>query len=233
MKTIIEEINTKDLICLDEIIQLVSRQFNTTATNYLGEKIKLIFNLTNLNPYISEDIDEMSLVNLKDEILCLNQEIYSSGKVEFVLKKDSIVELKGFIPIDEQKENPTRYLFDYLDNKQFSLGNMYDEGQGVPQDYEEKLKWYRLSAEQGDAEAQFDLGTMYYQGQGVPQDDKEAFKWYRLASDKGDADAQCSLGEMYYEGQGVSQDYAEAIKLWKLAAEQGNAGAQHHLDNDA
>ena len=108
MKTIIEEINTKDLICLDEIIQSVSRQFNTTATNYLGEKIKLIFNLTNLKPYISEDIDEMSLANLKDKILCLNQEIYSSGKVEFVLKKDSIVELKGFIPIDEQKENPTR-----------------------------------------------------------------------------------------------------------------------------
>ena len=134
MKTIIEEINTKDLICLDEIIQLVSRQFNTTATNYLGEKIKLIFNLTNLKPYISEDIDEMSLANLKDKILCLNQEIYSSGKVEFVLKKDSIVELKGFIPIDEQKENPTRYMFDYLDNKQFSLGKMYDEGQGVPQD---------------------------------------------------------------------------------------------------
>ena len=118
MKTIIEEINIKDLICLDEIIQLVSRQFNTTATNYLGEKIKLIFNLTNLNPYISEGIDEMSLVNLKDEILCLNQEIYSSGKVEFVLKIDPIIELKGFIPIDEQKENMIRHIDDSLANAQ-------------------------------------------------------------------------------------------------------------------
>ena len=32
---------------------------------------------------------------------------------------------------------------------QFNLGIMYDEGQGVPQDYAEALKWYRKAAEQG------------------------------------------------------------------------------------
>ena len=37
---------------------------------------------------------------------------------------------------------------------QFSLGTLYDEGHGVPQDYKEALKWYRLSAEQGEATAQ-------------------------------------------------------------------------------
>ncbi len=29
------------------------------------------------------------------------------------------------------------------------LGGMYDEGQGVPQDYAEAVRWYRRAAEQG------------------------------------------------------------------------------------
>ena len=32
---------------------------------------------------------------------------------------------------------------------QYNLGLMYDNGQGVPQDYAEAVKWYRLAAEQG------------------------------------------------------------------------------------
>ena len=32
---------------------------------------------------------------------------------------------------------------------QFNLGLMYDNGQGVPQDYKTAVKWYKLAAEQG------------------------------------------------------------------------------------
>ena len=38
---------------------------------------------------------------------------------------------------------------------------MYDEGQGVPQDYAEAVKWYRMAADQGNADAQSNLGFMY------------------------------------------------------------------------
>ena len=64
---------------------------------------------------------------------------------------------------------------------QLSLGGMYDNGEGVPQDYVQAVKWYRLAAEQGNAMAQGILGNMYYRGQGVPQDYTQAVKWYRLA----------------------------------------------------
>ena len=37
---------------------------------------------------------------------------------------------------------------------QYNLGLMYDEGAGVPQDYKTGVKWYRLAAEQGNANAQ-------------------------------------------------------------------------------
>ena len=51
---------------------------------------------------------------------------------------------------------------------------MYDNGRGVLQDYKEAVKWYRLAAEQGNANAQYNLGVMYDNGEGVPQDYKEA-----------------------------------------------------------
>ena len=79
---------------------------------------------------------------------------------------------------------------------QFRLGVMYEEGEGVPQDDGEAVRWYRLAAEQGHASAQFRLGVMYEEGRGVPQDDGEAVRWYRLAAEQGDAFAQVNLGVM-------------------------------------
>ena len=58
---------------------------------------------------------------------------------------------------------------------------MYATGLGVPQDEAEAVRWYRLAAEQGDAEAQFNLGAMYAIGRGVPQDDVTAHMWFNLA----------------------------------------------------
>ena len=53
---------------------------------------------------------------------------------------------------------------------QFNLAFMYAEGQGVPQDYKQAVKWSRLAADQGDGKAQYYLGAMYAKGRGVPQD---------------------------------------------------------------
>ena len=52
---------------------------------------------------------------------------------------------------------------------QLILGLMYDNGQGVTQDYVEAVKWYQKAAEQGHAKAQYNLGLMYDKGQGVTQ----------------------------------------------------------------
>jgi len=41
---------------------------------------------------------------------------------------------------------------------QFSLGLMFGNGQGVPQDYAEAAKWVRMAAAQGAAKAQYLLG---------------------------------------------------------------------------
>ena len=112
---------------------------------------------------------------------------------------------------------------------QFDLGLMYNNGQGVPKDYAEAVKWFRLAADQGFAKGQNGLGLMYNIGQGVPKDYAEAVKWYRLAAEQGYVSAQFNLGLMYNNGQGVLKDYAEAVKWFRLAAEQGDVDAQHEL----
>ena len=49
---------------------------------------------------------------------------------------------------------------------QGAIGALYDNGMGVPQNYYEAVKWYRMAAEQNYAQAQNALGIMYDQGTG-------------------------------------------------------------------
>jgi len=65
---------------------------------------------------------------------------------------------------------------------QDSLGAMYANGHGVPQDYAEAAKWWRKAAAQGAAGAQYNLGASYDVGRGVPQDYVQAHMWYNLAA---------------------------------------------------
>ena len=65
---------------------------------------------------------------------------------------------------------------------QFDLGRLYDKGQGVTQDVQEAVKWYRLAAAQDYAKAQYNLGVMYIQGKGVPQDFVRAHMWLNIAA---------------------------------------------------
>ena len=116
---------------------------------------------------------------------------------------------------------------------QFMLGNMYDNGQGVPKDYALAVQWYRKAADQGNAGGQFMLGNMYANGQGVPQDYVLAMQWYRKAADQGYANAQANLGAMYANGQGVPKDYTLAYMWSNLGAAGGNELGGKNRDLDA
>ena len=110
---------------------------------------------------------------------------------------------------------------------QFSLGFMYDNGWGVPQDYAEAVKWYRKAAEQEDAKAQYNLGQMYRLGYGVQRDDDEAVRWFHRAADQGDAKAQYYLGFMYETGRGVRDDLVQAYMWFDLAGRSAETPAHH------
>lgn len=112
---------------------------------------------------------------------------------------------------------------------QFSLGGMYDRGEGVGQDYNQAVSWYRKAAEQGNADAQFNLGLVYGKGTGIQQDDAQSLFWFRRAADQGDSNAQFALGLMYESPKGVEQNYKQAIFWYKKAAIRGNSKAQINL----
>lgn len=96
-------------------------------------------------------------------------------------------------------------------------------------DFVEALKWYRKTAELGDAKSQFFLGKLYMDGEIVPQDYSEAAKWLKLAGHQGVAMAQERYALLLTEGAGVKKDFAEGLKWYKLAATNGYEWAQLHL----
>ena len=114
---------------------------------------------------------------------------------------------------------------------QNSLGWLYSNGYGVPQNKKTAMKWYRLSAKQNWSKAQNNLGAMYENGIGVKQNYKTAVKWYTDAANQEFAPAQFTLGYNYFNGTGVKQNYKTAVKWWRLAAEQEFAPAQRNMYN--
>jgi uncharacterized protein len=100
---------------------------------------------------------------------------------------------------------------------QDDLGVLYSEGQGVPQDYQEAARWFRLAADQGNTLAQASLGALYSLGRGVPQDDIQAHMWLNLASASGH-DADAAKVRDIVASKMTPQQIAEAQRLarkWK------------------
>lgn len=112
---------------------------------------------------------------------------------------------------------------------QNDLGELYAHGQGVPQDYAQAAKWYRLAADQGLPQGQCNLAALLAAGAGVKSDAAEAVKWYRKAAEKNSVDAQYNLGQMLSMGIGAKRDLPEAIRFYQLAAEQGDELSQYNL----
>ena len=83
------------------------------------------------------------------------------------------------------------------------------------------VKWYTLSAEQGNEISQYNLGIMYSFGLGVVPDYLKALKWYILSSEQGYALAQYNLGRLYYLGNGVKEDLVYAYMWFDLATKNG------------
>jgi hypothetical protein len=106
---------------------------------------------------------------------------------------------------------------------QFKLGEAYQRGHGVPQDYIEAGYWYRRASDHGITKAQRKLGELFVTGRGVSQDFGEAVFWFRKAAEKSDADAQYYLGSMYSSGEGVKQNYGLAY-YWADLAVLGKLG---------
>ena len=78
-----------------------------------------------------------------------------------------------------------------------SLGGLYYNGKGLPQNYEKAVYWYQRAAELGHAQGQFSLGLCYEEGNGVKQNAKKAEYWYKKAIDGGYGNARKQLEHLH------------------------------------
>ncbi len=69
---------------------------------------------------------------------------------------------------------------------QWQMGVRYHDGEGVPQDDTQAVRWFQRAAEQGNVAAQGALGAYYWRGRGVPADLSKAYFWSAIAMAQGD-----------------------------------------------
>jgi hypothetical protein len=103
---------------------------------------------------------------------------------------------------------------------QYSVGQLYEKGQGVDQDLSTALSWYRKAAEQNHAKSQYTVAVAYAYGLGgVIKDDDTAVKWLHRAAGNGHRKAQQLLARIYQTGElGVTPDPGKARHWSSLSA---------------
>ena len=124
--------------------------------------------------------------------------IYAQDISKTVIKKTEVQAPKRTTTVVSNKKAASRVVpqrkrnssYSSISNSyqpQLSAEEMYEKGEKSYEkgDYSEALRWYRKSAEQGNASGQNDLGYMYENGYGVSKDYSEAVKWYRKAARQG------------------------------------------------
>lgn len=103
----------------------------------------------------------------------------------------------------------------------FRLGDIYEAGAVVEENFPEAAKWYALAAEAGHPAAQFALAAFYEAGAGVAQSSDQAAHWYRECAGRNQPDCQFSLGVLLSGKQEGIGDPVEAYKWLYLAAKNG------------
>lgn len=106
---------------------------------------------------------------------------------------------------------------------QFELGLIYHNGSnGVAQNFDEAMKWYKLSADQGNLSAMNNIGVIYVNEMGQAA---EGFKWVERAALAGDSFSQRVLGMYYRDGVGVPADGQMAASWFGKSCIQGEASS--------
>lgn len=113
---------------------------------------------------------------------------------------------------------------------QYRLGMLYYHGQGISEDENRAIYWWKKAAAQGNVESMFQLGSAYLFGSQtakmVADPDREAAIWYFQAASAGHAEAQYHLGLLFLAGKGVIDSRQEAVRWFQKAAAQGHPEAK-------
>lgn len=160
------------------------------------------------------------------------------------------VMVKNFIPLKYIKNinNFGVYFWDFDEHLEFVRHHIYaDKGNAIAQlclgmdyyygrygradkkDYEKAFKYYRMSAEQGLADAQFRLALCYDNGEGTTQNSQKALFWYEKAALQEHKAAIFNLAASYSNGIEIEKNPTLAFYWFKKGAEIGSPDCQRQL----
>lgn len=109
---------------------------------------------------------------------------------------------------------------------QSAVGTLYYRGMGVPQDFKEAVRWWRLAADQGDPPAQFGLARALSAGLGTEKDIATSNRLMELSAKAGFAPAMYELGASLYYGNGGEPARSVGWHWLERAASRGDVSAQ-------
>lgn len=108
------------------------------------------------------------------------------------------------------------------------LGELYNQGLGVPASATKAAEWYQLAAKRGDAHALAALGLMAMDGRGVQKNPVQGKAWLEQAAAKGNAVAAHNLALLLLTS-GSDMDLEQSVALLRQAANAEIPDAQHAL----
>ncbi|MDY8108008.1 tetratricopeptide repeat protein [Fulvimarina sp. 2208YS6-2-32] len=108
------------------------------------------------------------------------------------------------------------------------LGEIYENGLGVPVDVDQAARWFEAAAESGDPAAQFSFAMLLLSGTGIARDEARALELLKQA-----ADAKLPLAEFNYAQLLVqtspASGFAAAVPYFRSAGNAGIADAQYAM----
>ncbi len=189
--------------------------FNERAKCYWQSNVKQLFFI-----FKNEYLDKINLV-WKDIFYSYSKKMEEKAdKFNLILcgqnsRNEEIFDLFSPILPYLNQPNANRRL-------QYDLGFSISLSYGFPKNKEEIFKYYKLSADQGYAEAQFKMGEILEYA--PKRNSKEVLDYYLLAANQGHAEAQYHVGRIFERGleYDILKDMDKAIYYYKLAADQKN-----------
>lgn len=130
---------------------------------------------------------------------------------------------------------------------------MFSVGEGIEENINEAIYWYKQAAELEYSDAICNLGFLYIYKTEIIVDKitdkkdhsdiseenfkeiatriitKKGLKFLKKAVELGNTQAMCLLAECYLNGRGVKEDHDTAFEYYEQAADLGNQGAMMAL----
>lgn len=119
----------------------------------------------------------------------------------------------------------------------YQLGELFEQGRGLPKNMDSALQWYLKAALEGYQPAERKI-MEYTQQQWGKASQREgihyaeilfilkqysvAKQWYEKLSENGDGEAMCRLGDLYSLGLGFSVDVKKGMEWYRKSADLGN-----------